>query len=252
MACQPLNTLLTPSKSKWSIFKPTTDSEVITIIRNSSKALCSLDPIPANLQCDLLPILAPAITQFVNAAFSSGTFPFQLKSAIVMPLLKKLGSDDEVLKNYQPVSNFSFISKVIEKVVASQILDHMNEKKLLDPLQSAYRTGYSTETALMRDHNDTVSTVDKGNGVFLILLDLSAAFDTVDCENLYFLKDYIGLEGPVFILLETYLSNRAQCVSMKGALSELSELAYGVPQGSVLGPIAFWIYTSPLGAILQH
>ena len=78
MACPPLNTLLTPRKSKLSMFKPTTDSEVITIIRNSSKASCSLDPILANLLCDLLPVLAPAVTYLVNAALSSGTFLSQL------------------------------------------------------------------------------------------------------------------------------------------------------------------------------
>ena len=201
IACPPLNTLLTPCKSKLSIFKPTTDSEVITIIRNSSKASCSLDPIPANLLCDLLPLLAPAVTHLANAALSSGTFPAQLKSAIVMPLLKKLGSDVEVLKNYRPVSNLLFISKVIEKIVASQILDYMKENNLQDPMQSACRSGHSTETALLRVHNDIVSAIDKGHGVFLILLDLSAAFDTVDHKILLsFLKDYIGLEGPVLKL----------------------------------------------------
>ena len=204
--------------------------------------------------CDLLPVLAPAITHLVNAALSSGTFPSQLKSAIVMTLLMKLGSDVEVLKNYRPVSNLSFISKVIEKVVASRILDHMKENNLLDPMQSAYRSGHSTETALLRVHNDIVSAIDKGHSVFLILLDLSAAFDTVDYEILLsFLKDYIGLEGPVRKLSETYISNRTQRVSFfKGVLSELSELAYSIPQGSVLGPIAFCIYTIPLGAILRH
>ena len=124
MACPPLNSLLTASKSKLQIFKPTTVSEIITVIHKSSKASCALDPIPANLLCDLLPVLAPVITHLVNAALSSGTFTSQLKSAIVMPLLKKLGSNVEVLKNYRPVSNLSFISKVIERVVASRILDH--------------------------------------------------------------------------------------------------------------------------------
>ena len=138
-----------------------------------------------------------------------------------MPLLKKLGSDVEVLKNYRPVSNLSFISKVIEKVVASRILDHMKENNLLDPMQLAYRSRHSTETALLRVHNDIVSAIGKGHGVFLIL-DLSAAFDTVDHEILLsFLKDYIGLEGPVLKLFENYLSNRTQRVSInyKGVLS---------------------------------
>ena len=107
-------------------------------------------------------------------------------------------------------------------------------------MQSAYRSGHSTETALLRVHSDIVSAIDKGRGVFLILLDLSAAFDTVDHMILLsFLKDYIGLDGPALKLFETYLTKRTQCISIKGVLSELSELAYGVPQGSVLGPIAF-------------
>ena len=146
-----------------------------------------------------------------------------------------------------------FISKVIEKVVASRILDHLKENNLLDPMQSAYRSGHSTETALLRVHNDIVSAIDKGHGVFLILLDISAASDTVDHEVLLsFLKDYIGFERPVLKLFETYLSYRTQRVSIKGVLSELSEWAFSIPQGSVLGPIAFCIYTIPLGAILRH
>ena len=253
MACPPLDTILASSKSKLKYFKPATASEINTIIQKASKASCSLDPIPTSLMCDLLPVLAPVITRLVNAALSSGTFPSRLKSAIVTPLLKKLGSDFEVLKNYRPVSNLSFISKVIEKVVASRILDHMKENNLLDPMQSAYRSGHSTETALLKVHNDIVYAIDKGHGVFLILLDLSAAFDTVDHEIfLSFLKDYVGLDGPVLSLFETYLVDRTQCVSINGVLSELSELVYGVPQGSVLGPIAFCIYTIPLGAILRY
>jgi hypothetical protein len=189
----------------------------------------------------------------VNAALSSGTFPSQLKSAIVLPLLKKPSLDTEILKNYRPVSNLSFVSKLIEKVVALRILDHMKDNNLLDEMQSAYRSGHSTETALLRVHNDIVISVDQGKGVALILLDLSAAFDTVDHEILLnFLRDYVGLDGSVLKLFQTYLANRSQCVSIKGVLSELSELAYGVPQGSVLGPIEFCIYTIPLGAILRH
>ena len=144
---------------------------------------------------------------------------------------------------------------MIEKVVAARLIDHMTENNLMDPYQSAYRKGHSTETALVRVHNDIVSAVDKGLGVCLILLDLSAAFDTVDHTILLtFLKEHIGLGGLALDLLESYLTGRTQCVSIKGVLSELHELAYGVPQGSVLGSIEFCIlyYTTPLGAILKH
>ena len=95
--------------------------------------------------------------------------------------------------------------------------------------------------------------IDRGCGVFLVLLDLSAAFDTVDHTILMdFLKRYIGIDGIAFNLLQSYLLERTQCVSIEGVLSEVSELLFGVPQGSVLGPIEFCIYTIPLGAIMRH
>ena len=123
----------------------------------------------------------------------------------------------------------------------------------MDPLQSAYRKGRSTETALLRIHNNILRAVDKGKGVCLVLLDLSAAFDTVDHNILLtFLEQYIGLEGAALDIFRSYLEGRTQCVSIDGVLSEVCELMYGVPQGSVLGPIVFCIYTIPLGHILKY
>ena len=189
----------------------------------------------------------------MNASLQSDIFPSELKSAIVRPLLKKTSLDCEILKNYRPVSNLSFLSKVIEKIVASRLVDHMTENNLMDPMQSAYRKGHSTETTLLRLHNDVVSAVDRGCGVCLVLLDLSAAFDTIDHTILLtFLKEHIGWGGPVLDLFQSYLSGRTQCISIEGVLSELKELVYGVPQGSVLGPLEFCIYTIPIGAILRH
>jgi len=249
----PLNSLLHPSSSKLHSFKPTTNDEVTTIIKKASKATCPLDPIPTNLLHNFLSVLAPVIVDIVNTSLSSGVFPSELKSAIIQPLLKKSGLDSEVLKNYRPVSNLSFISKVIEKVVASRLVEHMTSNNMLDPMQSAYRAGHSTETALLRVHNDVLTAIDNGSGVFLVLLDLSAAFDTVDHEILLaFLRDHIGLDGSVLQLMKSYLVGRTQCVSVLGVFSELCELLYGVPQGSVLGPIEFCIYTIPLGAIMRY
>ena len=252
--CPPLDTLLKPSSSKLLNFKLTTSEEISSIIKKASKASCSLDPIPTSLLRDLLPSMAPVIADLVNAALSSGKFPTDLKSAIVKPLLKKPVLDQEILKNFRPVSNLSFVSKVIEKVIAARLLDHMKENGLMYPYQSAYRKGHSTETALVRVHNDIVSAVDKkGSGVYLILLDLSVAFDTVDHTIfLTFLRRHMGLSGQALDVMESYLSGRTQCVSINGVLSELKELECGVPQGSVLGPIEFCIYTIPLGAILKY
>lgn len=253
LKCPPLESLLHRPSTTLESFQLSTESEIVSVIKNASKATCLLDPIPTGLVHRLIPVLAPFITDIVNASLSSGKFPTDLKSAIVCPLLKKPSLDSEVLKNYRPVSNLSFISKIIEKVVASRLLEHMKKNCLLDPLQSAYREGHSTETALLKVHNDIVTAIDKGSGVFLVLLDLSAAFDTVDHTILLsFMKDFIGLDGLALQLMESYLSERTQCININGVFSELGKLLYGVPQGSVLGPIAFCIYTIPIGYIMKY
>ena len=121
-----------------------------------------------------------------------GDFPISCKSSTVIPLTKKPGLDREMLKFFRPVSNLSFLSKVIEKVISIHILDN----NIVDSFQSAYRAGHSCETALLRVYNDIVTTVGKGNGSFLVLLDLSAALYTIDHDNLfYILEKYIGIGG---------------------------------------------------------
>ena len=246
-----LQAALCRSLNKMEEFSPCSTDEVDKVCRNSSKASCQLDPMPTNILREL-PSLIPIITHITNLSLSSGYFPSELKSAIIKPLLKKSTLDPDDFQNFRPVSNLSFLSKVIEKIVAAQLLKHLEKNNLLDKMQSAYKSGHSTETALLRVHNDIMMAVDKKKHVFLVLLDLSAAFDTVDHEILlHFLKEHVGLSGSVFRMFETYLKDRTQCVSIHNALSSLSQLVFGVPQGSVLGPIIFCMYTPPLGAIIQ-
>ena len=106
--------------------------------------------------------------------------PVTFKEAVVIPLLKKPSLCPEELSNYRPVSNLNYISKVLEKVVTSRIKDHLATNKLLEPLQSAYRQYHSTETALLKVHDDLARALDEKKACILVLLDLSAAFDTTD------------------------------------------------------------------------
>ena len=112
--------------------------------------------------------LALYITNIVNVTLLTGIFPSKLKSAIVLPLLKKQNLDSESFKNYRPVSNLPFLSKVVEKVMACRLLEHMKENHLLDTLQSAYKKAHSTETALLRVQNDILTSIDQKRGTFLI------------------------------------------------------------------------------------
>ena len=189
----------------------------------------------------------PYLSRIVNMSLENGSFPQCFKTAYVKPIIKKPSLDPEVLKNYRPVSNLSYFSKILERVVAGQLQRHMDDNNLNNPFQSAYRKGHSCETAVLRVHNDILRALDQGYVVVHVMLDLSAAFDTLDHNILLNrLKAKIGITDTVFDWFKSYLSNRSQHVFVKGSVSSKSPLNIGVPQGSVLGPILFNVYTLPL------
>ena len=196
--------------------------------------------------------LLPTITYIINSSLLSGSFPVSFRSAVVKPLLKKSTLDPNVLKNYRPVSNLSFLSKILEKVVLQQLFDYLNTYSLLSPNQSAYRPAHSTETALLRVTNDILTALDSGDVTFLTLLDLSAAFDTIDHSLLYHILSHnYGITGTALTWFQSYLTDRTQSVTINNTTSSPASLSFGVPQGSVLGPILFIMYTQPLHSLIQ-
>ena len=221
------------------------------VVKLSSKS-CDLDPLPGYVTRNALSTLLPFITKIINTSLQSGQMPSQLKVAKLRPLLKKPSLDHTQFSNYRPVSNLTFLSKAIEKLVANQLIFYVNNNNLNEPLQSAYKQYHSTETALIRVHNDILTAIDKRRTVILLLLDLSAAFDTVDHDILLFrLQQRFGVTGKPLLWFKSYLSNRMQFVSVDGAASSDHALQCGVPQGSVLGPILYVLYTSPLSDIVK-
>ena len=231
----------------FNIFKPVTEDEVRKCINESPTKSCLLDPIPTFLLRDCLDILLPSITKLVNYSLSDGSFPSAFKRAVVTPLIKKASLPKNDLKNYRPVSGLCFLSKLVERVVAKQLTSHININKLDNPQQSAYKPGHSTETALLSIKNEVHLSLARGEPTALFLLDLSAAFDTIDHSILLsYLKSWFGLGGTVLKWFASYLGDRCQVVKIGSTLSELSKLIYGVPQGSVLGPLLFSLYTTPL------
>ena len=152
-------------------------------------------------------------------------------------------------KNYRPVSNRSFLSKVISIRILGRILDN----NIVDSFHSAYRTGHSCETALLRVYNDIVTTVGKGNGSFLFLLDLSAAFDTIDRDNsFYILEKYVGIGGSALRLIRSYFSDRTQRVQIDGILSDFASCCVGCHIAQFWDQINFVCVCFHLGAILRH
>ena len=233
-------------------FDPATPDEVRKIILKSPTKSCSLDPIPTFLLKDCINELVPIITSIINSSIASGRVPQAFKTAVVTPLLKKSTLDPDILSNYRPVSNLSFISKILEKVIAKRLEDHKKIHQLHEPFQSAYRSGHSTETAVLRVHNDILQAIDDGKCVFLVLLDLSAAFDTVSHNiTLKRLTSNYGIDGNALKWVNSYLTERCQSVLVSGKLSSPETLKYGVPQGSVLGPSLFSDYSSPVASLIR-
>ena len=161
-------------------FEQLTRDDLMKIISVMNKTTCVSDPFPTKLLMSHLPAIVDINLGIVNLCFESAVFLLSCKSSVIIPLIKKPGLDSEVLKNYRPVANLPFLSKVIEKAIAIQIHKHLSTTGIIDDFQSAYKAGHSCETALLRVFNDIASTIGKGNGNLLVLLDLSAAFDTID------------------------------------------------------------------------
>ncbi len=241
----------TPCDVSLSCFNPLSEDAIRKLILKSPTKSCSLDPIPSTLLKKCLDVLLPIITAIVNLSLSSGVFPDVYKLALVIPLLKKLGLE-LIFPSFRPVSNLMFLSKLSERAVASQLIDYCDTNHLKELLQSAYSSYHSTETALTMVHNDIMLAMDNQKVVLLLLLDLSAAFDTVDHSILLArLNTRFGIKGTALDWFRSYLAARTQSVQIDGTTSTAKELRFGFPQGSVLGPILFCIYTSPLGDLLR-
>ena len=157
------------------------------------------------------------MTSIINLSLTEGSFPSHFKSAHVSPppLLKKPSLNKNSMSNYRPVSNLSFLSKVLEKVVVNQLNSHINSSNTPNQYQSAYRKFHSIETALLKIHNDILASMDAGKVTTLTLLDLSAVFDTIDHTILLRRRDeWFGVTGKPFDWFESYLTGRCQRIKL--------------------------------------
>ncbi|CAB3984911.1 Hypothetical predicted protein [Paramuricea clavata] len=224
---------------------------VSQLIQKSAKKSCALDPMTTSLVVKSLNELLPVITCMTNSSLSLGYFPAAWKFTLVDPRLKKTGQPAS-LSNLRPISNLQFFSKLTERAVSDQTLEHIKCSDIYPILQSAYRAGHSTETALLKVHNDIMCSMDQQRVSLLVLLDLSAAFDTVDHQVLLrSLEVSFGITGTALKWFKSYLTNRSQRVLINGNYSESFSLPHGVPQGSCLGPLLFTIYASKLFEIVK-
>lgn len=230
-------------------FTPVDEDIIYELLLSMRSKAVGPDGLGINLLLHCCPMMLPYMTHILNFCLTESVFPDCWKLANILPLAKV--DKPEGYNDLRPISILCTLSKILEKLIDLQLRDHVNAYNILPDNQSGFRPGFSCTTALLNITDEVVSNVDDGKLTLLILLDYSKAFDTINHGLLLGLLHYIGLSAKGVALIANYLSNREQRVSVGGTYSDCVEVTAGVPQGSVLGPLLFTIYTSQLEKHIQ-
>uniref|UniRef100_A0A673XCE1 Reverse transcriptase domain-containing protein n=1 Tax=Salmo trutta TaxID=8032 RepID=A0A673XCE1_SALTR len=232
-------------------FSPLSPDEISRLVTAGRPTTCPLDPIPSSLLQTISGDLLPYLTSLINSSLTTGYVPSVFKRARVAPLLKKPTLDPSNVNNYRPVSLLSFLSKTLERAVLGQLSCYLSQNDLLDPNQSGFKTGHSTETALLCVTEALRTAKANSLSSALMLLDLSAAFDTVNHQILLSTLSELGISGAAHAWIASYLTGRSYQVAWRESVSAPRALTTGVPQGSILGPLLFSLYTKSLGSVIS-
>lgn len=229
--------------TKFNFTEVTVDKveQKLGLIKSNAKGA---DGIDLTMLSFVIPQLSKHLTFIINKCLLTSTYPCQWKRANVIPIPKTGNPTD--ISQFRPISILPIISKILEKIVHEQLSNYLDTNNILPPTQSGFRPHHSTTTAMVQITDDIFRACDANYNVCLVLLDFSKAFDTLNHNTLCTKLNYFGLSTSAVLFFQNYLRGRCQRVGVNNVFSEFIDIPQGVPQGSILGPLLFSLYTADL------
>ena len=225
--------------------------ELINVINSlKNQKSCGIDGFNSQLIKKNKFLLCDPLLYIYNLSLRYGVVPSKMKIAKVIPIFKK--GNEHILGNYRPISLLSVFNKILEKLVCKRLLSFVEKNDILYKNQFGFRKNHSTNLALIEVIDACYSNLDKKNKVLGIFFDLQKAFDSVSHDILLHKLYHYGIRGQMFLWIKSYLENRQQFTYHNGVLSKVGQVNFGVPQGSILGPLLFILYVNDLNNVVEN